>query len=186
MKELRQLKHILSLSLLLVTAVIGLYTQFNQGEIPVLGVKVENEPIIRQDGRESVKVTEVIDGDTIRLEDGRTVRYIGIDTPETKHPTVGQECFGQEASAKNAELVKGKAVELEKDVSQTDRYGRLLRYVWVNGQLVNEVLVAEGYAVASSYPPDVARQEQLRMAEQVARQENKGLWATCPSQSVPE
>ncbi len=124
-------------------------------------------------------VIRVIDGDTIELESGQKVRYIGIDTPETKHPTKGQECFGQQASDYNQELVLNKNVRLEKDVSETDRYGRLLRYVWVDDILINEKLVAEGYAVASSYPPDVKRQEQFTQAEQEARENDRGLWGEC-------
>lgn len=78
-------------------------------------------------------VAEVVDGDTIKISlDGqvRTLRYIGIDTPETIHPTKGTECYGPDAKAKNKELVGDKTVRLEKDVSRTDRYGRLLRYVY--------------------------------------------------------
>jgi micrococcal nuclease len=77
-------------------------------------------------------VTRVVDGDTIKVEiDGvqYDVRYIGIDTPETVHPSQPVGCFGPEASARNKELVDGKRVGLEKDVSEMDRYGRLLRYV---------------------------------------------------------
>ena len=129
---------------------------------------------------ELVTVAEVVDGDTIRLSDGRVIRYIGIDTPETKHPQQGIECFGQAASQRNKELVVGKQVQLEKDTSETDRYGRLLRYVWLEGHLVNEQLIAEGYAVAISYPPDIKYQEQLRKAEEESRQKNLGLWAVCP------
>ena len=72
-----------------------------------------------------------MDGDTIIIEEGQKVCYIGIDTPESVHPSKPVECFGKEASNKNKELVEGKRVRLETDVSDTDRYGRLLRYVWV-------------------------------------------------------
>lgn len=129
---------------------------------------------------ETAVVTRIIDGDTIELSDGRKVRYIGIDTPETKAPNTPVQCFGQQASEFNQQLVKDKAVRLEKDVNNTDRYGRLLRYVYVDDQFVNEMLVAEGYAVASSYPPDIAKQDQLRAAEAQAQQTGKGLWSSCP------
>jgi len=73
------------------------------------------------------------------------VRYIGIDTPETFHPTRGEQPYGKEASARNKELVGGRTVYLEKDISETDRYGRLLRYVWLeDGTMVNGALVADG------------------------------------------
>jgi micrococcal nuclease len=130
---------------------------------------------------DSAVVKRVIDGDTIELESGQTLRYIGIDTPETHHPTKGQECFGQEASQRNRELVEGKTIRLEKDVSEVDRYGRLLRYVWVDDQLINQQLVAEGYAVARSFPPDIAKQDIFRAVEGQARTQNLGLWANCPS-----
>ena len=126
-----------------------------------------------------------IDGDTIELESGEKVRYIGIDTPETKHPNIGVECFGKEAAEKNRQLVEGKQVRLEKDVSEVDRYGRLLRYVYVEDQMVNEVLVRGGYANASSYPPDIKHQERLQKAEQEARTQNLGLWSRCSDTISP-
>jgi micrococcal nuclease len=129
--------------------------------------------------REAAVVSRVIDGDTIELEDGRVVRYIGIDTPETKHPSKGVECFGQEAYFRNQQLVEGKVVLLEKDVSETDRYDRLLRYVWLDDQLVNQVLVEEGFATSASFPPDISRQQSFQQAEQTARQLNRGLWSAC-------
>jgi len=124
------------------------------------------------------KVVRVIDGDTVEIEGGQRVRYIGIDTPETKHPSKPVECYGQEAYDKNRELVEGKEVKLEKDVSETDKYGRLLRYIWLGDTLVNEVLVREGYAQSSSYPPDVKYQERFVAAERAARGEGAGLWGS--------
>jgi micrococcal nuclease len=135
--------------------------------------------ITDQRGFEEALVAKVVDGDTIELSDGRKVRYIGMNTPETHHPTKGKECFGEAASARNTELVLGKTVQLEKDVSETDRYGRLLRYVWLGETLINQELVAEGYAFASSYPPDIGRQDSLKKAEAEARIDNRGLWASC-------
>ena len=87
------------------------------------------------------KIVRVIDGDTIKLETGEVVRYIGIDTPETVHPSKPVQCYGKEASDKNREFVEGKEVKLEKDISETDKYNRLLRYVWLGDTLVNEYLV---------------------------------------------
>jgi len=129
-------------------------------------------------------VVRVVDGDTIEVKIyGKlyTVRYIGVDTPETVHPSRPVECFGKEAYRRNRELVGGKMVQLEKDVSETDRYGRLLRYIWVEGQMVNAVLVAEGYAHAVTYPPDVKYAELFRELERKARQEGRGLWSACPT-----
>lgn len=131
------------------------------------------------EAKQTVKVIKVIDGDTIEIEGGQKVRYIGIDTPETKHPTKGVQCFGKKASEKNKELVDGKEVILGKDISETDRYGRLLRFVYIDGVFVNDYLVREGYAHASTYPPDVKFADQFRQAEQEARISNKGLWIDC-------
>lgn len=130
---------------------------------------------------QEVKVVKVIDGDTVEIETGERVRYIGIDTPETVDPRKPVQCYGKEASAKNKELVEGMVVRLEKDISNTDRYGRLLRYVSVGDTLINELLVQEGYAFASSYPPDVKYQARLAAAEQAARSAARGLWGGCPA-----
>ncbi|GAG17361.1 unnamed protein product, partial [marine sediment metagenome] len=126
--------------------------------------------------REKVKVAKVIDGDTIKLENGRAVRYIGINTPETVHPSKPIQCYGKEASNKNRELVEGKEIEMEKDVSETDKYDRLLRYIWIGDIFVNEYLVREGFAQSSTYPPDIKHQNSFREAERKAREESKGLW----------
>jgi len=133
-------------------------------------------------GRETARVTRVIDGDTIDVElDGVIVRirYIGMDTPETVDPSSPVECFGPQGSERNQDLVEGRVVELEKDVSETDRFGRLLRYVYVDGQMINEELVLDGYATAVTFPPDVKYQDRLADAERRAREGNRGLWGTC-------
>ena len=129
----------------------------------------------------TVKVTRVIDGDTIEIEGGQKVRYIGIDTPETVDPRKPVQCFGIEASNINKELVEGKNVRLAKDISEIDKYGRLLRYVYVDNTFVNDLLVREGYAHSSSYPPDIKYQNQLTQAEQEAQQNSRGLWSACNS-----
>ena len=130
-------------------------------------------------------VVRVIDGDTIEVRiDTKLykVRYIGMNTPETVDPRRPVQCFGQEASKKNKQLVSEKIVELEKDVSETDRYGRLLRYVYVNGVMMNAELVRLGYARATSYPPDVRHQDTFKKLEAEARNAGRGLWASnaCP------
>lgn len=124
----------------------------------------------------TVFVKRVVDGDTIEIDGGQKVRYIGIDTPETVDPNRQVGCYGKEASERNKELVEGKQVRLEKDVSETDKYGRLLRYVWMGDILINELLVRDGYAKSSTYPPDVKYQEKFLAAERKAREEEKGLW----------
>jgi len=119
----------------------------------------------------AILVTRIIDGDTIELENGEKVRYIGVDTPEKS----GNECFNKEATAINRELVEGKKVTLIKDVSERDRYGRLLRYVYVDDLFVNLELVQQGFAQASTYPPDVKFQTIFQTAQETARQANLGL-----------
>ena len=127
------------------------------------------------------KVVRVVDGDTIQVDINGylyKVRYIGIDTPETVHPTKPVEYFGKEASEKNRELVEGKTVLLEKDVSEVDKYGRLLRYVWVDDMMVNAELVRLGYAQVVTYPPDVKYQEYFVQLQREAQEGGLGLWAT--------
>lgn len=125
-------------------------------------------------------VVRVVDGDTIDVRlSGREVRvrYIGVDAPESVDPRRAVERFGREAAERNRQLVEGKTVRLEKDVSETDRFGRLLRYVWVDDRMVNAVLVEEGYARAVTYPPDVKYQDLLRRLEREARAAKRGLWS---------
>lgn len=133
----------------------------------------------------NVKVARVIDGDTVELETGETLRYIGIDTPETKHPKKPVQCYGEEAYQINKKLVEGKAVRIVRDVSNVDKYKRLLRYVYVSttaspsGMLVNDYLVRNGFAFASTFPPDVAKSDQFLEAQREARNKNLGLWGKC-------
>lgn len=120
-------------------------------------------------------VTQVIDGDTIDVNINGTeqqVRYIGVNTPERD-----EVCF-QEASNANAALVQGQTVTLVRDVSETDRFGRLLRYVYANGVNVNEQLVAQGYAEGVEYEPDTAQTAHFRDLEVQARAANLGCHPT--------
>lgn len=133
----------------------------------------------------TVLVTRVIDGDTIEIEGGQKIRYIGIDTPETVDPRKPVQCFGVEASKRNKELVEGKRVSLEKDIGEIDKYGRLVRYVYVGDVFINLVLVREGFAHSYTYPPDIKYQNQFIEAERLAREQKKGLWGSCPTSLTP-
>ncbi len=138
-------------------------------------------------------VTRIVDGDTVEVRNREgewKVRYIGIDAPETAHPTEEVQCYGLNAKLKNEELVFGKVVRLEKDVSDKDRFGRLLRYVYVvekdnvTGEyvdvgFVNLKLVEGGYARAKAYKPDTKMQNVFRTAEGVAKSAGVGLWGGC-------
>lgn len=126
-----------------------------------------------------VTVSRVVDGDTIVINTGEKVRLIGINTPETVDPRASVQCFGKEASDYAKNLLTGSVVTLEKDISDKDKYGRLLRYVYKDGQLVNELLVHEGFARVATYPPDVKYQQKFQEAEKFARTHNLGLWNKC-------
>jgi micrococcal nuclease len=118
----------------------------------------------------------VVDGDTIELDGGEKVRYIGIDTPETVHPREPVQWMGKEATQANRVLVEGRKVGLEYDVERRDKYGRTLAYVWAGDVLVNERLVQLGYAQVSTYPPNVRYVERFLAAQRQAREAGRGLW----------
>jgi micrococcal nuclease len=136
-------------------------------------------------------VVHPVDGDTIVVDlDGReeSVRFIGIDTPESVAPERPVECFGPDAKARTAELLpEGTVVRLERDVEARDRYDRLLAYVIRDEDdvLVNQLLVEEGYAEARAFPPNLAHQGELDHAEARARSEGRGLWSACGGTDVP-
>lgn len=153
------------------------YDQLEPLLIPVLGGGPVGVRLVETTGI----VTAVVDGDTIKLATGETVRYIGVDTPETKHPTKAVECFGEAATDYNTQLVLGQPVRLVADFSEVDRYGRLLRYVYLqNGTFVNQDLVEKGYAYAASYPPDISFSQEFAAAQAEAREAKRGLWSACP------
>lgn len=129
----------------------------------------------------TARVVRVVDGDTIWVDFGsRTekVRYIGMDTPELHHPTRGEEPGGREAAHVNRRLVDGKDVQLELDVRQRDRYGRLLAYVYVGEIMVNAELVRLGYAQVMTVPPNVKHASLFLALQREAREAGRGLWAS--------
>jgi micrococcal nuclease len=130
------------------------------------------------------RVTRVVDGDTVHVRvAGRdeTVRYIGVDTPETKKPGTPVQCFGKAATAENERLVDGERVRLRYDVERRDRYGRLLAYVYRarDGLWVNARLVRDGFATTLTIPPNVAHARAFRSFEQRAQRAGEGLWSAC-------
>jgi len=130
-------------------------------------------------------VSHVVDGDTFDVMLNGVeyrIRMIGIDTPEVYG---GVQCYGPEASSATKQLIEGKTVALQKDVSETDKYGRLLRYVYVGGTFVNDWLVRQGYAYASTYPPDVAHSQQFAEAQHEAQANGRGLWNGCVATPTP-
>lgn len=180
------------LSLLIIFLGLGfLFLGLNQHNPNIPTPQVES--IQKEASQVGVLVTKVIDGDTIEIETGEKVRYIGVDTPETVDPRRPVGCFGKEASNKNKELVEGKRIILEADKEDKDKYGRLLRYIFLpieNGPaspamrgeqmlFVDDYLIREGYGKLLIIPPDVKYQDQFIQAQTEARQEKRGLWGAC-------
>ncbi|MCW3010164.1 MAG: thermonuclease family protein [Solirubrobacterales bacterium] len=148
---------------------LGVLDSFGAGTEPPAGV---------------ARVERVVDGDTIRVRlDGKeeTVRYIGVDTPETKKPGTGVECFGKAASAENERLVEGEQLRLTVGEEARDRYGRLLAYVRRerDGLFVNERLLAGGYAKALTIRPNDRYELRFKAVETRARVMGAGLWSRC-------
>ncbi len=134
------------------------------------------------------RVVRVVDGDTVVVAIGsreERVRYVGVDAPELANSDTGApiECGAADATDANRRLVLDVEVELERDVSDRDRFGRLLRHAWIatdGGRvLVAEALVADGAIEARSYPPDTRHDDRLDAAEREARSEAAGIWGDC-------
>lgn len=126
------------------------------------------------------KVLKVVDGDTIEIKyDGKVekVRLIGVNTPETKHPTKGQELYGPEAYSFTKSYLQDQLVEIEFDVSPRDMYGRLLAYVYVGGEMVNELLIANGFARISKWPPNTKHADHFKKLQDEAKKNLTGLWS---------
>lgn len=128
------------------------------------------------------KIISVTDGDTMKVElNGKkeTVRLLLVDTPETKHPSKPVQPFGPEASAFAKKMLKeGKEVQIEIDVSERDKYGRLLAYLWVDGKMFNGMLLEKGLArVAYVYPPNIKYVDQFRAIQKKAQTAGVGIWS---------
>lgn len=131
---------------------------------------------------EAAVVTKIADGDTIEVRVGaRTdiIRLLGVDTPETHHPTKPVECFGPEAAAYTTARLAGRAVTLEGDVEPRDIYGRRLAYVYVDGERFNDELLAKGYAQLLVIPPNGAHARTMLAEELAAKRAGRGLWGAC-------
>ena len=129
-------------------------------------------------------VSHIVDGDTIDVNgcaDAGRIRLILVNTPEISPG----ECFGKQATAFTTQRLLNRQVGLEKDKSNTDSFGRYLRYVWVDGELFNERLVRDGYAAVGIYPPDVKHEARIAAAEQDAKATSRGLWPIWGGVGVP-
>ncbi|MBZ9787597.1 thermonuclease family protein [Psychroflexus sp. CAK57W] len=126
-------------------------------------------------------IKKFVDGDTFWVDDGSEkglkIRLIGVDTPETVHPRKPVEYYGREASNYVKEILKNQRIRLEFDVDKTDRYGRILAYVYLeDGTFLNEELVKNGYAQVSTFPPNVKYSKHFLKLERHARENDLGLW----------
>ena len=152
-----------------------------------LGAEVissQQTPVEISQTTEKVRVAKILDGDTFDLSDGRRVRYIGINTPEMTDQNKQPQCFALEAKAENEKLLAGKKIRLEKDLSNRDKYGRLLRFVYVEDEsgreiFVNDYLARQGFARLLSIPPDLKFEKQFNAAVEEARFQQRGLWGAC-------
>ncbi len=137
----------------------------------------------RAGGGTEAFVVRVVDGDTaeMELEGGRTegVRFIGVDTPESVAPGQPVECFGKRASRFTAGLIQGERVTLRYGAERRDHYGRLLAYVYLDGEFVNGELVRLGYARTLEIAPNVDQAERLARLQQAAANAGRGLWGAC-------
>jgi micrococcal nuclease len=130
------------------------------------------------------RVVRVIDGDTVRVrlrDRTETVRYIGVDTPETVKPGEPVQCFGKRASAFNRRLAAGRQVRLRFGRERRDRYGRLLAYVYVHGRArsLSATLIAHGYGRVLTIPPNTAHARSFGRLERRAQDRQLGLWGSC-------
>lgn len=131
------------------------------------------------------KVVAVIDGDTIVISGGEKVRYVGVNTPETKHPDKLPEYCGQEAFEVNRRLVAGKMVRLEFDRRSRDKYGRLLAYVYVDNLFINAELIRLGYAQVSIYKANRRFYREFLRLQREAIAARRGLWGGCTEIRIP-
>jgi len=130
-----------------------------------------------------VEVVEVTDGDTIKVKyNGNTekVRYLLIDTPETNHHTLGKQPFGEEAKKRNQEILNSGDVTIEFDIGdRLDDYDRMLAYIYVNGESVQEILLKEGLArTAYIFPPNTRYLDDFEEASEIAKEKSIGIWET--------
>jgi micrococcal nuclease len=134
---------------------------------------------------QSAIVRRAIDGDTIELSSRQRLRLIGVNTPES---TYKMETYGTEAKDYTEEKLGGRSIWLQRDVSQYDRYGRMLRYVWlelpgeqnleaeIRTKMFNAHLILDGYAELSTFPPDVLYSSYFRQFVREAQRNKAGLW----------
>ncbi len=171
------------LTLTLLIVITALFVQFftsnnfNQNNIidSVNNIVSQNSDFKINSEFEQVTIVRIIDGDTIVDDKDRKIRLIGINTPELNNNDINY-CFAVKSKNVVSSLVLDKSIKLEKDVSDIDKYGRLLRYVWFDDKMLNKILLEEGYAQVSTYAPDVKYQEMFLDTQKKAKNNKVGLW----------
>lgn len=150
-------------------------------------ILVENRKAPSDLSLEKVVVSIVIDGDTVKLEDGRTIRYLNVDTPETKKASTPVMCFGPEASEFNRRMVENKTIWIKGDKQDQDRYGRYLRFIFLSEEAagnidnsLNALIVKEGYGRTSIYKPNNTFEKKFYDYQKQAQEKKSGIWGACP------
>ncbi|MBO5479491.1 MAG: thermonuclease family protein [Clostridia bacterium] len=179
----KQKKQIVKYGLAIIIITIGLITGSIKKE-EILNI-FQNETTVQTEQTKEIEgkylILEVVDGDTYKIQyNGKEekVRLIGVDTPESVHQDKSKNTeYGKQASNYVKELIENKYVSLEFDVSQTDKYGRLLAYVYLeDGEMLNEKLLKEGYAKTATYAPNVKYVDQFKVLQEEARNNKVGFW----------
>lgn len=185
----KQKKQLIELGAFTIITVVGVVCGvINKEDILEVfhGENIVEENTIEKEESSSVsgqiyEVLRVVDGDTIQIDYHGTkekVRFIGIDTPESVHPNGEKNTeAGKIASNYTKELLTGKKVTLEFDVQERDKYGRLLAYVYLDGEMLNKKLLADGYAQVATFPPNVKYVDEFTKIQRQAKEEQRGLWA---------
>lgn len=150
----------------------------------IRAAQIQVAPVTLPAGQLETHVLRVVDGDTLIIAGERRVRLLGVDTPETKHPKLPPQPFGQEAYRFTQSRTEGKLVTLIFDVERYDDYRRLLAFVVVDGQLLNEELILAGLATAEpQYPFRSDFKKRLVAAEKLAQEQGLGIWSLAPAPS---
>ena len=161
----------------------GVTTTVTKTSTRTVSVSAHQAAGSRQSSGRRATVTRVVDGDTAHVSlRGRdvTIRFIGVDTPETVAPGQPIECYGPEASHFTTQQLTGRTVRLQFDVERIDPYGRTLAYIWMpDGSLFNQTLVRRGFATVATYPPDTRYVDRFERAQRAAKAANIGLWGAC-------
>lgn len=182
----KKLKKTLSLLFLLLIVILFSFNKNINSDNKIIEPNSNKIPLSENTANTSISnhtkytVIRVVDGDTVKINfNGKeeSVRLIGVDTPESVHPnSIKNTEFGKKASEFTKNYLAGKDITLEFDVQERDKYGRLLAYLYINGEMFNKILLQEGYAQVSTYPPNVKYVDEFTKIQENARNNKKGMW----------